>query len=68
MIKIRFYCWWKHRVGKLKIIMIEADWDVTALYFYFGLLGFAVAIKVLKYVVARKFKRAEYEEDYPIFT
>lgn len=68
MIKFRFYCWWKHRVDKLKIIALETDWDVTALYFYFSLLGFELAIKTYKYRIARKFRRAEYEEDFEIFT
>lgn len=68
MIKIRFYCWWKYRVDKLKIMAIEIAWDITALYFYFGLIGFELAIKIDKCRIKRKFKNIEYNGNFGDFT
>ena len=48
-IQIRFYNWWIHRIDNLAILKIEADWNITALYFYFGICGLEVAIRILKY-------------------
>lgn len=69
MIKFRFYCWWKHRVGNLKVLpYLDLAWDVTALYIYFGVIGFEFAIKIYKYRIARKFRRITNNENFEIFT